>query len=349
MTSILHRGHFFVMGFCTGASKYGITMTMFVDQLAIYSKAGDGGNGVTRWRHEKFRPMAGPAGGDGGRGGSVILRAVRDVNLLAKYTGAKEFVAQNGGHGESGSKHGRNGEDLIIDVPVGAIVTDKARSRVYEFLTEGHEERVFKGGGGGLGNEHFKSATNRSPEEATLGRLGEEGELEIVLSLVVDVGLVGMPNAGKSTLLNNLTNARSKVGAFPFTTIEPNLGDFYGFVIADIPGLIAGASAGKGLGHTFLRHVSRTKMLLHLVSLEGEDVETSYKTVRHELLSSNKDLADKQEWIILSKKDLVNQDYIDRVLKVLDNSKNRVFVISAETGDGIKELSDALVLHLRQS
>ncbi len=326
--------------------KYGITMPMFVDQLTIYAKAGDGGNGVIRWRQEKFRPLAGPAGGDGGRGGSIILRAVRDVNLLAKYTGAKEFNAQNGGHGEAGSKHGKNGEDLIIDVPVGAIVTDKARGRVYEFLTEGSQEKVFKGGGGGLGNEHFKSATNRSPEEATLGRLGEEGELEIVLSLVVDVGLVGMPNAGKSTLLNNLTNARSKVGAFPFTTIEPNLGDFYGFVIADIPGLIAGASAGKGLGHTFLRHVSRTKMLLHLVSLEGEN---SYKIVRNELISSNKNLADKEEWIILTKKDLVNQDYIDSVVKSFDKSGNRVFVISAETGDGIKELSDALVLHLRQS
>jgi len=324
-------------------------MTMFVDQLTIYAKAGDGGNGVTRWRHEKFRPMAGPAGGDGARGGSVILRAVRDVNLLAKYTGSKEFAAQNGGPGDSGSKHGRSGEDLIIDVPVGATVTDKARSRIYEFLTEGHEEKIFKGGGGGLGNEHFKSATNRSPEESTLGKPGEEGELEIVLSLVVDIGLVGMPNAGKSTLLNSLTNAHSKVGAFPFTTLEPNLGDFYGFTIADIPGLIEGASTGKGLGHTFLRHVSRTKMILHLVSLEGEETEVNYKTVRQELVSSNKDLAKKEEWIILSKKDLANKDYIEAMVKVFDNPKNRVFVISAETGDGIKMLSDALVLHLRQS
>lgn len=324
-------------------------MAMFVDQLTIYAKAGDGGNGVVRWRQEKFRPMAGPSGGDGGRGGSVILRAVRDVNLLAKYTGAKEFNAENGGHGSADSMHGRNGKDLIIDVPVGAIVTDKARGRIYELLTEGQLEKVFKGGGGGLGNEHFKSATNRSPQEATYGRPGEEGELEIVLSLMVDVGLVGMPNAGKSTLINSLTNTRSKVGAFPFTTIEPVLGDFYGFVIADIPGLIAGASSGKGLGHTFLRHVSRTKMLLHLVSLEGEVAESNYKIVRHELVSSNKDLADKEEWIILTKKDLVNKDYIESVVKVFDKIKNRVFVISAETGDGIKELSDALVLHLRQS
>ncbi len=322
---------------------------MFVDQLTIYAKAGNGGDGVARWRHEKFRPLAGPAGGNGGKGGDIILRAVRDVNLLAKYTGSKEFEALGGGHGESGSRHGKNAEDLIIDVPVGSTVTDKERVRVYELMEEGQTERVFKGGGGGLGNEHFKSATNRSPEEATKGRLGEGGELEIALSLVVDVGLIGMPNAGKSTLLNTFTNAHSKIGAFPFTTTQPHLGDFYGYVIADIPGLIEGAAAGKGLGHTFLRHVTRTKMLLHLVSLETEDALERYKTIREELGAFSKELTDKEEWIIFTKKDLVNEDYLKSALKDIDKNENRVFVISVETGEGVKELADELVKTLRQS
>lgn len=334
---------------CTVKCICGITVAMFVDQLSIYAKAGNGGDGVTRWRHEKFRPMAGPAGGNGGRGGDIILRAVRDVNLLAKYTGSKSFEAQNGGQGESGSRHGRNGEALVIDVPVGSIVTDRERGRVYELLVEGQEERVFKGGGGGLGNEYFKTAINRSPEESTKGRAGEEGELEIALSLVVDVGLIGMPNAGKSTLLNTLTNARSKIGSFPFTTTEPHLGDFYGYVIADIPGLIEGAASGKGLGHTFLRHVTRTKMILHLVSLETEDALERYQTIREELKAFNKELLDKEEWIILTKKDLVNKDYLDTLLKSIDKNENRVFVISVETGEGVKEFSDALVQHLRQT
>jgi GTPase len=326
-----------------------LLLPMFVDQLTIYAKAGNGGDGVIRWSHEKFRPMAGPSGGNGGRGGDIILRAVRDVNLLAKYTGSKDFEAEAGGAGENKSRFGKNGEDLIIDVPVGSTVTDRERSRVYEFMEEGQMEKVFKGGGGGLGNEHFKSATNRSPEEATKGRAGEEGELEIALSLVVDVGLIGMPNAGKSTLLNTFTNAHSKIGAFPFTTTEPHLGDFYGYVIADIPGLIEGAAAGKGLGHTFLRHVTRTKMLLHLVSLETEDALERYKTIRNELGAFSKELTDKEEWIIFTKKDLVNEGYLEDVLRDIDKNENRVFVISIETGEGVKELADELVKRLRQS
>jgi len=322
---------------------------MFVDQLTIYAKAGDGGHGVVRWRHEKFRPMAGPAGGNGGRGGDVILRAVRDVNLLAKYTGSKSFEAENGVSGDKGSMHGHNGEDLIIDVPVGSMVIDKERSRHYELLVEGQMEKIFKGGVGGMGNESFKSSTNRAPEESTKGRLGECGDLEISLSLVVDIGLIGMPNAGKSTLLNNFTNSKSKIGAFPFTTLDPHLGDFYGFVIADIPGLIAGASQGKGLGHTFLRHVTRTKMLLHLVSLETEDALERYQVVRDELTTYGKDLGSKEEWIIFTKKDLANQEQLDTIQKFIDSTKKRVFVVSAETGENMKELQDTLVQYLRES
>ena len=169
------------------------------------------------------------------------MRAVRDVNLLAKYTGEKKFVAGMGGEGMGQSRFGKNGDDLIIEVPVGSVVKDVERGRVYEFMTEGYEEKIFKGGGGGLGNEYFKSSINRSPEESTKGRKGEEGNLDITLSLVVDVGIIGMPNAGKSTLLNSLTNAHSRVGDYPFTTLEPHLGDLYGYILADIPGLIVGA------------------------------------------------------------------------------------------------------------
>jgi len=322
---------------------------MFIDQLTIYAKAGDGGDGVTRFRHEKFKPNAGPSGGNGGRGGSVILRAVRDVNLLAKYTGAKHFEAERGGDGMNNSCFGKNGNDLIVEVPVGSIVKDEARSRVYEFMTEGHEEKIFKGGGGGLGNEHFKSSTNRTPEESTKGRKGEEGELEITLTLVVDVGIIGMPNAGKSTLLNSLTNAHSRIGDYPFTTLEPHLGDLYGYILADIPGLIVGASKGKGLGSFFLRHVTHTKMLLHLVSLAENDVVERYKAIREELKSYQEDLVGKEEWIILTKKDLVNQEDFEQIKYDIDKFDNRVFVISVETGEGVKELRDALVQHLRQT
>lgn len=322
---------------------------MFVDQITIFAKAGDGGNGVSRWRHEKFKPMAGPSGGNGGRGGDIIMRSVRDVNLLAKYTGEKKFFAEDGEDGMGQSRFGKNGNDLIINIPVGSIVKDVERGRVYEFMTEGHEEKIFKGGGGGLGNEYFKSSINRSPEESTNGRKGEGGELEITLSLVVDVGVIGMPNAGKSTLLNAITNARSKVGDYPFTTLEPHLGDLYGYVLADIPGLIIGASEGKGLGHTFLRHISHTKMLLHLVSLEDKDFMEKYFDIRNELKKYNDDLLAKEEWIIFTKKDLVNKEDFKNIKNIIDKIDNRVFVISTKTGENVKGLSDALVQHLRES
>lgn len=321
---------------------------MFVDNLTLNIKAGDGGDGVTRWRHEKFRPMAGPSGGNGGRGGDVFMRAVRDVNLLAKYTGDKNFAAENGEPGDGGSRFGKNGEDLYVDVPVGSIVTDIARERTFELLEEGQSIKILKGGSGGIGNEQFKTATNRSPEESTKGRKGEDGEFKVELSLVVDVGLVGMPNAGKSTLLNTFTNAQAKVGAYPFTTLEPNLGDLYGFTVADIPGLIDGAAAGKGLGHTFLRHISRTKMILHLVSLETEDVLERYYTIRHELASFSDELANKEEWIIFTKNDLVNQQYFDSIKNDIDKIGKRVFILSVHDEFGVKELRDALVQHLRE-
>jgi len=321
---------------------------MFVDELEIYAKAGDGGRGVVRWLRAKFVPKGGPAGGNGGNGGDVYMRAVRDLSVLSKYTGVKEFVAPNGEDGKGKSMFGKRSEDLYIDVPIGSVITDVKRDRVYELFEEGATVRILKGGNGGLGNEHFKSSTNRAPEESTLGTKGEEGVFKIELSLVVDVGLIGLPNAGKSTLLNAFTNASSRVGAYAFTTIEPHLGALYEYTIADIPGLIEGASEGKGLGHKFLRHITRTKMLLHLVSLENEDPVEAYFTIKNELAKYDQSLTQKEEWIIFTKKDLADQAKIDRVLKDIDKIENRVFVISAETGEGVKELRDSLVEMLRK-
>jgi GTP-binding protein len=320
---------------------------MFVDELTIYAKAGNGGNGVVRWRQEKYKPMAGPSGGDGGRGGDVFVRATADVNQLSKYTGNKSFFAVDGGAGMRDSLTGKNGEDCIIDVPVGSKITDIDRKRVIELTTVGQTERILKGGGGGYGNEHFKSSTNVSPVESTNGHQGEHGNFLIEVALMVDIGLVGLPNAGKSTLLNSLTNAQSRIGAYPFTTLEPHLGALYEFIIADIPGLIEGAADGKGLGHKFLRHVSRTKMILHLVSLDSATPVEDYYTIRKELTQYDNSLAEKEEWIILTKKDLVNKDIIETVTEALAKSENRVIVVGQDDLDSYKKLRDTLVSHLR--
>ncbi len=321
---------------------------MFVDELTIKAKAGNGGNGVVRWRREKFVPMGGPAGGNGGNGGDVYMRAVRDLGLLSKYTGSKEFEAENGNAGEKRSMYGKHGADLYIDVPMGATVTDIARGRVYTFLEENEVHKVLKGGRGGLGNEHFKSATNRSPEESTPGKSGEEGEFIIELSLIVDAGLIGLPNAGKSTMINALTNTNAKVGAYPFTTLEPRLGEMYGFVLADIPGLIEGASEGKGLGHKFLKHVQKTKMLLHCVALDNENPLEVYTAIRSELGKFDESLLEKEEWVLLTKTDLVSEDEVQSVQKTFANAGVlHVYPVSGETRDGVKELGDMLVKHLR--
>lgn len=322
---------------------------MFVDELTIEARAGNGGDGVVRWRREKAIPFGGPAGGNGGNGGDVYIRAVRDLSILGKYTGAKMFEAGNGNSGEKRSKHGKDGEDCYIDVPVGATVTEHGRERVYTFTEEGEAHKVLLGGRGGLGNEYFKSSTNRSPEESTKGKRGERGRFTIVLSLIVDAGLVGVPNAGKTTLLNALTNTQARVGAYPFTTIEPHLGELYGHIIADIPGLIEGASEGKGLGHKFLRHIERTKVIIHCVPLDEEDPIATYQMIRNELCKHSRELTLKPEWIVLTKADLVTDDMKARAVASLTQVRaQNISVISAHTGEGVKELSDNLVRFLRQ-
>lgn len=322
---------------------------MLVDELTIRAQAGNGGDGVVRWHREKFKPLGGPAGGNGADGGSVFLRGVRNVNQLAKYTGTKLFRAEDGGDGAKNSRHGHRGDDCYIDVPTGSFVTDLTHERTYRVEHEGEIVKVLKGGRGGLGNEYFKSSTNRAPREATKGTKGESAELHIEVSLTADIGLVGLPNAGKSTLLNALTNASSAVGAYPFTTTEPHLGALDGYVIADIPGLIAGAHEGKGLGHRFLKHLSRTNMLLHLVSLDAADPKNDYQTICNELTKYNTELIKKERWIIFTKKDLVSEAYFADIVQNIDVDKNRVFVISNFDEKSIHTLRDALVSHLKES
>lgn len=320
---------------------------MFVDELTIRVQGGKGGDGVLRWRHEKHRPLGGPAGGNGGRGGDVYIHAVRNINELAQYIDVKDLQAENGIPGQGGSRHGRNGEDLTVDVPVGTRVTKTETQETREFLTEGETALILRGGKGGLGNETFKTSINRSPEITTNGRAGEKATLHFELSLVVDVGIIGLPNVGKSTLLNALTNAQSRVGAYPFTTLVPHLGDLYGYILADIPGLIEGAAQGKGLGHTFLRHIQKTKMLLHCISLADEDIVASYETVRRELVAYDATLGERTEWIVLTKADAVPEEKITEAEKTLGGKGKRLFVVSSYDDESIKKLSDGLAVHLR--
>jgi len=319
---------------------------VFIDEITIHAKAGKGGDGVVLWRHEKGKDYAGPSGGNGGKGGDVYVKAVRDLGLLARYRNVKEFSAPNGHNGMKSSKTGESGEDIEIELPIGSIVTNLLSKKQFALETEGERRLILTGGNGGWGNEHFKSSTNRRPKESTPGKYGEEADFYIELELVADAGLIGLPNAGKSSLLNALTNAKAKVGAFPFTTLEPNLGDFHGYILADIPGLIEGAHKGKGLGDKFLRHIKRTKVLFHCISAENEDVELAYEVVRTELNAYSKELAEKDEVIILTKTDVVDEVDLNEKFELLKDKNKRVLRVSiideVYLGNFIKELSKIL-------
>jgi GTPase len=288
---------------------------MLIDEIKFYAKAGTGGDGVVRWRREKFIDKGGPNGGDGGRGGDIYAIAVQDINLLSKYKHLKEFRGFDGDAGAGGNRHGKDGKDLIIQLPVGSVITNVESGGSVSLDYASQKELLLKGGLGGWGNEHFKTSINTTPTKATNGKIGEQGHFKIELELFADVGLIGLPNAGKSSLLNAITNATAKIGSYQFTTLDPNLGDFYGYIIADIPGLIEGASKGRGLGIKFLRHIKRTKMLAHLVSFEnGSEMMKVYKQIRKELGVYNKSLLEKDEIIVLSKTDVV--DDIKKIEKI---------------------------------
>ncbi len=319
-----------------------------VDELTILARAGKGGNGVVRWLHLKGKEYSGPAGGNGGNGGDVYIRGVRDISLLGRYRGEKKFEAQNGGEGESYNRDGKGGKDLVIDLPVGSIVHNTATGEVHELIKEGERALVLKGGRGGAGNAVFKSSVNTSPMESTPGLPGEEATLRIELRLIASAGLVGLPNAGKSSLLNALTGATAKIGAYAFTTLDPNLGALHGYILADIPGLIEGASAGKGLGSKFLRHIARTSLLLHCVSLESETPMQDYDTVRSELASfSEANLGEKRELVVLTKSDTRDAAYIAEISQEFKKRGKEVQVVSVLDDAQVKALADTLVATLR--
>lgn len=315
----------------------------FIDEVVIRAKAGDGGNGVVRWRHEKFVDKGGPAGGNGGRGGDVYFRAISDLSCLERYRAEKKFKAGNGESGQSFSKHGKSGEDIEIIVPVGSVIQNLSTEEVFELTKVGDKVKALSGGMGGLGNEHFKSSTNTTPKQATDGREGEEAKFKIELRLIADIGLIGIPSAGKSSLLNSLTNAKAKVGAYAFTTLEPNLGMMHDVIMADIPGLIEGASQGKGLGHKFLRHISRTKILAHCITCESEDLLSDYKVIRKELKAFDSGLMEKDEVIIVTKSDLIDEKTLKSKIKELKSTKKKIVSVSVLDDESIKSLKKALI------
>lgn len=315
----------------------------FVDEITLELQAGNGGSGVVRWRREKFAPKGGPAGGNGGRGGDVYLEAVSDLTILARYRGKKEFSAQDGEDGGSSRKHGKDGDDFTLKVPSGSFVTNLTSGATYDLTLPGQHVRVLRSGGGGRGNASFASSRNRSPEQSTAGKHGEQARFFIELRLVVDVGLIGLPNAGKSSVLNELTSARARVGAYPFTTLEPNLGMLDGRVLADIPGLIEGAAKGRGLGTKFLRHIQRTRLLCHCISLEHMNMERAYRTIRKELEQYGRGLAGKPEVILLTKTDLADGGKLRKAKRALGFAHCEILMCSMYDYESIMALRKRLV------
>jgi len=320
----------------------------FLDQAKVYVKAGDGGNGCVAFRREKNVEFGGPDGGDGGRGGNVIIKAVDNLNTLIDFRYSQHFKAERGKDGQGKNKTGRNGNDLTIVVPVGTEVLSDDMQTLLADLADLDQSIIFvRGGNGGFGNTHFKSSTNRTPRNANPGYPGEEVWVWLRLKLIADIGLVGLPNAGKSTFLGAATRARPKIGEYPFTTLHPNLGVTYvdgqEFVVADIPGLIAGAHRGAGLGDRFLGHVERCSVLLHLIDGTLEDIEGAYKIVRRELQSYGAGLATKLELVALNKCDALNSDLRRQKCEVLEKvTSGPVYLLSGASGEGLDTITNAL-------
>jgi GTP-binding protein len=323
---------------------------MFVDRVEVKVKAGNGGDGLLSFRHEKFRAKGGPDGGDGGNGGNVILKASRNQNTLADFRYKKLLQAKDGQPGGKRHRHGKNGEDLLVDVPVGTQVMQNSEA-IADLTEDGQEYVLAKGGHGGFGNAHFTSSTRQAPRIAEKGEQGDELSAVFELKMIADVGIVGLPNAGKSTLLSVISNAHPQIADYPFTTLRPNLGvaDIDGknsLLFADIPGLIEGASQGKGLGDEFLRHVERTSLLLHLVDIYNDDVADAYRTVRQELADYKIDLSKKPSVVALSKVEGVAKKDVEAKLKRLKKTVSKgtpVLAFSSTSRQGLDELLRTLV------
>jgi GTP-binding protein len=320
----------------------------FVDEVKFHAKAGDGGRGCLSFRREKFVPRGGPDGGDGGAGGDVLFEVDPGVNTLLDLRYRTHYRAENGAPGLGKTKHGKNGESLVIKVPPGTLVYDDETGEMLADLTEaGKQLRLLRGGQGGRGNARFVTSTNRAPRHTQPGTPGEERDLRLQLKLLADVGLVGLPNAGKSTLISSVSAARPKIADYPFTTLVPNLGvvrygDFSSFVMADIPGLIAGASEGHGLGTRFLRHIERTDLFLHLVDLsgiqEGDPLE-NFAAINRELEQYNPELRDRPMMVVFTKLDVTEvRDQLNEMRPCFEEQGFRTFAISAVTGEGLPEL-----------
>ena len=324
----------------------------FLDQVKIYVKAGDGGNGSPSFRREKFIEFGGPDGGDGGKGGSVILKSERNLNTLIDYRYQQHHKAERGTDGAGKKRTGKSGKDLFLKVPVGTQVFEEDnKTLIFDFKKQGDEFVLAIGGKGGLGNVRFKSSTNRAPRKFTKGKIGEEFVIWLQLKTIADIGIIGLPNAGKSSLLSAITSANPKIANYKFTTLNPNLGvavyDNKEITIADIPGLIEGAHKGIGLGIKFLKHIERCKTLLHLIDITENNLENAYTQIKNELKSYSKDLLKKKEIIVLNKIDLINEKEIKKILKTFaKNKKAEVVTLSTFNKDSVSKIKGKLLSYV---
>lgn len=313
---------------------------MLIDDVQITVKAGKGGDGAMAFN--KIKMALGPTGASGGKGGDVYLEGVSNLSALTQFRYKKVLTAENGMNGKTQFNDGHNGDDLVLKIPIGTVVHNLTTNQELEVITIGQKLLIAKGGIGGKGNFKFRSSTNTSPTQFENGLSGEEYELRLELKLIADVGFIGLPNVGKSSLLNELTNAKSKIANYPFTTLDPNLGTYYELILADIPGLIEGASIGKGLGIKFLRHVERTKTLFHFISAESLDPAKDYQTIKNELAAYNKELLEKPEYVFLSKADLFDKKEITKKLGQLKKIGKKAIPISVIDDESIKLIEKIL-------
>ena len=327
----------------------------FIDQTKIFIKSGDGGNGCVSFRREKYIEFGGPDGGDGGNGGSIIFKGTKSLNTLIDYKYKNQFKAKKGEHGKGRNKTGASGKNIVIKVPIGTQIFNQKNNELITDITEDSQEiTLAKGGKGGFGNTHFKSSTNKAPRKSTAGESGEEMWIWLELKLIADVGVIGLPNAGKSSFVSTISKSKTKIADYPITTLVPQLGsvflkdEYQSFIAADIPGLIKDAHKGTGLGHQFLRHIERCKILVHLVDGTVELIDEAYKTIRNELNKFDRSLEKKHEILVINKCDLIDKGKLTKIKKILEGRSNKlVYVISTKTKEGIAEVLKEISVNIQ--